>query len=297
MEVVYSDNALVFSDEPLQFDWLHRANIDVTIETGRLTSVFGDFLDFRLGLKLWDGVLDIAPISFRQSGGTFAANVHLEPNGDVYALSFSTDVESVHLGLLALPNQDPKTIPPINSNADFASSGVTPHEWMAASNGHISVYQGAGRIKNVGGEKIFGDVIVQLLQLINPLYKERPYINFECGIFEIDIVDGVATTETLAVQTDRMSVILDGDINFDSEKLNFRVQATPRKGLGLSIGGVVNQFIKIGGTLRKPQVGIDPVSSATTTGVAVATAGLSLLAKGLWDRAAAEKSICEELQP
>jgi hypothetical protein len=138
---------------------------------------------------------------------------------------------------------------------------------------------------------------VQLLQLINPLYKERPYINFECGIFEIDIVDGVATTETLAVQTDRMSVILDGDINFDSEKLNFRVQATPRKGLGLSIGGVVNQFIKIGGTLRKPQVGIDPVSSATTTGVAVATAGLSLLAKGLWDRAAAEKSICKELQP
>jgi hypothetical protein len=49
--------------------------------------------------------------------------------------------------------------------------------------------------------------------------------------------------------------------------------------------------------LKKPQVGIDPTSSATTTGVAVATAGLSLLAKGLWDRAAAEKSICKQLEP
>jgi uncharacterized protein involved in outer membrane biogenesis len=296
-EVVQPNSALVFSDEPLNLDWLDSANIDVTVETGRLTSHLGDFLDFRLGLKIWDNVLDIKPISFRESDGIFAATVHLEPKDDGYALSFSTDVKDVRLGVMASPGQDPKTLPPINSKSSFESSGASPHEWMAAANGHVSIYQGAGRIRNMGGEKIFGDVLVQLLQVINPMYKEVPHTNVQCGIFEIDIVDGVATTETLAVQTDRMSIILNGNVAFDSEKLDFAVQTTPRKGLGLSIGGVVNQLIKIGGTMRKPQIGIDPVSSATTTGVAVATAGLSLLAKGLWDRAAAEKSICEELQP
>jgi hypothetical protein len=33
----------------------------------------------------------------------------------------------------------------------------------------------------------------------------------------------------------------------------------------------------------------------TTTGAAVATGGLSLLAKGLWDRAKASADICEDL--
>ena len=46
--------------------------------------------------------------------------------------------------------------------------------------------------------------------------------------------------------------------------------------------------------MRSPSIAIDAMSSVTTTGVAVATGGLSLLARGLWDRVSAEASVCEE---
>jgi hypothetical protein len=46
--------------------------------------------------------------------------------------------------------------------------------------------------------------------------------------------------------------------------------------------------------LRSPSIAIDAMSSVTTTGAAVATGGLSLLARGLWDRLSAEADICEE---
>ena len=67
-----------------------------------------------------------------------------------------------------------------------------------------------------------------------------------------------------------------------------------REGLGLSVGDVANSFVKIGGTLKNPALGVDATGSVTTTGAAIATGGLSLLAKGLWDRVTAELDICSE---
>jgi hypothetical protein len=53
--------------------------------------------------------------------------------------------------------------------------------------------------------------------------------------------------------------------------------------------------MKLGGTLQNPKLQIDAASSVTTTGAAVATAGLSLLARGLWDRVTAESDMCKEI--
>jgi hypothetical protein len=46
--------------------------------------------------------------------------------------------------------------------------------------------------------------------------------------------------------------------------------------------------------LRAPKIVVDVGKTAATTGAAVATGGLSLLARGLWNRLSAETSICEK---
>jgi hypothetical protein len=74
--------------------------------------------------------------------------------------------------------------------------------------------------------------------------------------------------------------------------LDLTLRSKPRKGFGISLGGVINSFLKLGGTLQEPALNIDPASSLTTTGAAVATGGLSLLARGLWDRLSAEADLC-----
>lgn len=88
-----------------------------------------------------------------------------------------------------------------------------------------------------------------------------------------------------------------GDVNFADESLNLSLRATPREGIGISIGGVANSFLKLGGTFLAPRLEIDPTATMTTGGVAVATGGLSLLAKGLWDRMSAASGICENGEP
>jgi hypothetical protein len=91
-----------------------------------------------------------------------------------------------------------------------------------------------------------------------------------------------------------MTVLVFGDLDFNNEKLDLAIRAKPREGLGISIGGVVNSFLKLGGTLSKPKLQVDPKGTVVTGGVAVATGGLSLLAKGLFDRLSAQADICAQ---
>jgi hypothetical protein len=68
----------------------------------------------------------------------------------------------------------------------------------------------------------------------------------------------------------------------------------PRKGIGVSASMFTNPYIRLGGTLANPAIEMKPAEALATTGVAVATMGISLLAKGLFDRVTAEKKVCEQ---
>jgi len=127
------------------------------------------------------------------------------------------------------------------------------------------------------------------------LRRTQKYKTVDCGIYELDVKDGMATIKTFAIQTDVMTVVANGTINLTNERLDINFRAKPREGIGISLGTVANQFLSLGGTLAQPKISIDAQRSVTTTGAAVATGGLSLLARGMWDRLSAEASICEKV--
>jgi hypothetical protein len=57
---------------------------------------------------------------------------------------------------------------------------------------------------------------------------------------------------------------------------------------------VTNPYIKLGGTLAKPAIELKGAEAVASTGVAVATLGISIVAKGMLDRATAEKKVCKK---
>jgi hypothetical protein len=133
---------------------------------------------------------------------------------------------------------------------------------------------------------------VSLLNTLNPFRKENPYTNLKCAVLVATIEDGEMRLEPLAFQTRRMTMVGDGKIDLETEKLNLDWVTKPRKGIGLSASALTNPYIKLGGTLADPSIEMKPLEAMTTTGAAVATAGLSLLARGMWDRVTAEKKVC-----
>jgi hypothetical protein len=115
----------------------------------------------------------------------------------------------------------------------------------------------------------------------------------ECAVILLHIDDGVVDGAPAFVQqTDKLRIFANARIDLKTEKINADFKMTPRKGIGISLSGLVNPYIKLTGTLGKPALVLDPESVFIEGGVAVATAGLSILAKSFKDRFLSDKDPC-----
>lgn len=288
------EDELVLSVEPFNTEMLQAADIDIDFRVDRLQTSSLDVTNFHVGVSLNDGQLSVDPISFFESEGGVNGQILLTPSDGRYALEVSLAVQDMHIGMIASKEQDRLTLPPISGELKLHGAGNSVHELMASSNGMASLRQSSGRIKDLEKGKIFGDLLLNIIRTLNPLREKEEYRTFDCGIYDIDITDGVTKIEKFAFQTDTMTVIAVGDLDFETEKLDLVIRANPREGLGISVGHLVNTFLKVGGTLQNPKLQIDPEGTIVAGGVAVATGGLSLLAKGLFDRLSAEADICAQ---
>ena len=71
-----------------------------------------------------------------------------------------------------------------------------------------------------------------------------------------------------------------------------RYATAARTFCSISAASITNPYIKLGGTLSSPSIEAKPLEAAASTGAAVATAGLTLIFKGFYDRITAEKKVC-----
>jgi hypothetical protein len=129
---------------------------------------------------------------------------------------------------------------------------------------------------------------------LNPFAKGSVTSALDCLIVQLRLEEGVGIVEPMTLSTEAMVVSGRGKIDFSTEHVNFEWASKPKKGLGLSASAITNSYIRLGGTLAEPALEIKPMEALTTTGVAVATAGLSVRGKGLLDRFAAEGKVCEQ---
>ena len=135
------------------------------------------------------------------------------------------------------------------------------------------------------------DILLTLLNAFNPFAKEDVATELQCAVFLVNFENGLASLEPMVMQSDKMTMLGKGRIDLGTEKLDLDWVTKPRKGIGISASMLTNPYIKLGGTLADPAIELKPLEAMTSTGVAVATMGLSLVAKGMFDRVTAEKKV------
>jgi hypothetical protein len=93
-------------------------------------------------------------------------------------------------------------------------------------------------------------------------------IRIRCGVVDLAVQDGVATTRTLFVDTTDSNVLGTGQINFSSEQLGLTFNVRPKDPSILAFRAPIH----LTGSLRKPKVAPDTAT--------LATKGLAALALG-----------------
>lgn len=295
-ETIATEDTKIFGEEPLAYSWLDSVNVNADVSVASLVLADDQLENLSLTVVLDDGALTIDPLRFDSGEGELTASLDLRPNAGQHVLGLNVTTNNLRLGALALEGQTRETIPPLDLKIELGGVGVSMHEIMSSANGSIAGRQGTGQINLQAAGILFSDLVTSILRTLNPLAETETVTNLECGVYEVSVVEGIASIEQLALQTEKLTIVSSGNVNFSTEDIDMTLRTKTREGLGVSLGGVANSFLKIGGTLGAPSLGVDAAGSVTTTGAAVATGGLSVLARGLWDRASAEADICAQSQ-
>ena len=283
----------VFPDTPISQDSFSDMDLDVELQAGHIILPATELYGVDLDLELKEHLIRMdANVAGGPMGETIIGKLNFDIAGDEAQLDLALDGDGFHLGGMAPEDQGPEATPPTDFMVRATGRGVTWHELAASLNGRIRLHQDAGLVSNAGMGLIFSDLLSELFNTLNPFAKTSPYTKVECSLVAADIKDGQVTVEPLLYQTNEIVIVSGGSIDLVTEKISLDFHTKVRKGIGISAGMVINPFIRLGGKLVSPSIELDPAGVAVSGTVAVATAGLSVLGRSLYDRFLSGKDPC-----
>jgi uncharacterized protein involved in outer membrane biogenesis len=281
-------------DRALPLGMLEAFDGSVDIRAGRVLLADRDFNDLRLRARLDRGDLALDAFDLRMppdSGLSVHGAVRRESRGRTW------QVEAIGTRIpLGIADETPERRarrPRTDFDLRFAALGETLGEVVRTMNGRLQLVAGAGELPSAGTSKLFGNLRRQLRALVQPQRRNPDTAHIRCMSVVATAREGkLRTAPVLAVQLDEASVISHGTIDLDSEKIEFYLKTQPDDPLDINLGEIINPYIRIGGTLTQPMLAVDPQGALFSSTAAVLTGGLSLVAKGTWERLVREKDPC-----
>jgi hypothetical protein len=290
------DRPLLIPDDPLSLSWLRSHDADVHWQIADLDTLLMSYHGVEFDLTLQEGRLQVGPLrGDGDSGGSISGSVTLEPDGEAHRLTARLTAEQLRYALSSAAEKREERSPH-DIRIELTGSGKSLHSMASSANGHIIIGQGEGQFDIPIFRRLTTDALAKVISALNPFADRDRYARLECGVHVILVEDGVATLQPLVVVTDRMKIIGHGEIDLKTEKLDLNWAAKPRKGIGLSASTITNPYVKLGGTLSAPSVTVRPLTATAATAAAFTTGGLSILAKGFWDRVTSGKRTCTKVK-
>jgi len=288
-------NKKIIPATPLPLESLRAFNADVAIDINELRTRAMIQKGVKFQAVLSDGTLNVENISLTsQRGGHLRASADIVPDNSGGAdITFVADGKDMIMGFAADTEEDLQQLPLFELQTELTANGATVRDLAGSLDGHIRLTGGAGRLRSGSFTMITQDFMTEVINAVNPFAKQDPYTDVVCAAVLLRMKNGVVSGKpALVQQTEKLRIFANTIIDLKTEKIAADFKMIPQKGLGLSVSNLVNPYINVTGTLAKPTLILDPESILIEGGVAVATAGLSLLAKGLKDRYLSEKDPC-----
>lgn len=262
------------------------ADLSVDVASVRSRAIAGALL--RMSGTLRDGRLEITNLETDGRRGRLTWRVTAEPTESAYAVHLDLEGRDLYI---ARPDESDAVLvsrPAYDMTAKLGAQGADMRALADTLTGYIRVDARAGTItrrENLLSTLIFEDTLTRVFETINPRVGKRDALQLNCLVLRLDFEEGVARGDPLfAVKTEDANVLARGNIDLSTESLDVDILARPRRGLGISLGDLINPFTRIGGTLASPRIVADPKSAVLETSTGIATGGLWPLGKKLLQR-------------
>jgi hypothetical protein len=283
-------------DEPIPVELLNSANGTVKVRIDQMLGQRFVLGTVSIDATLRDGKLDIPDFSAATNKGNLHSAIHVFPTGAQTHIEVTATAKNLVLAIGELDNELRKNHPGQDVDLHLISQGDTYRTMAAGLNGYLWFRGGERQIKVTDLGFLFGDFLSEIFTTINPFAEKDPYQTVECDRIFFEIVNGVAqTSPAILLRTDKINMRSVGAVNLTTEKIDFSIETSPRKGIGISAGDLVNPFVKISGTMANPGLAMDPAGTLIEGGAAVATLGITLVAKSMYKRWLSPRDPCSKL--
>ena len=285
----------MFTDRPFDLGWLDSINLDLELDVGHYRNRLLVLDHVSGNLELHEGVLRIDSVG-HSHGVPLDMWFELRPAGTRWATRLGVFGENVDIDALDYSMGHAADLNSVFSiDVELAAEGRSMSEMATGAPGHVNL-----EVRDVQIEKdegfVHGDLVLGVVDLILPLKSRKKFDLVECGVARLDIGNGVASMDnSLAMKFRDHTILGSGQIDLASENLDIVFSSKARKGLGISPNTIV-KILKVGGTLREPELVGDPggfLSTGVSLAAAIVTGGLSLLAQGLLDKEVANSDVCQ----
>lgn len=285
-------------DDVLPLDWLAALHGQFRITSESLDypdPVFpGKVLirDISVNAKMDNEGLFVETFRLAGDRGEFTGNGVLRRSGKGASADWTLRATNLRFGILA-KGKGLDQLPAHDLTVQMHTHGHTYAQLAAALDGRVLLSGGRGATVNAGVEKAFSSFLAELVTSVNPFHKQEETTSVECTALAVDLKNGMLQIDPgFAIRTDKIDISAIGTIDLKTEKIDVSFRNVPRQGIGLSAAGLVNRYIKVGGTLHKPRIVLDPQGALVQGTAAVATGGLSVIGIGLLDRFSSAADPC-----
>jgi uncharacterized protein involved in outer membrane biogenesis len=288
------EDGRLIPDVEVPFEAMARLDADINIEAGHVTSEMMHLRDMVLQARLAGGRLDLTNLQFKGLAGALRARGFLDPQDGMGAADLEVVARDFALGL-SPQNRDLATTGDIDVNLE--SAGTNLRDLLGNATGVVFLNGGGGAvIQNRTIRALYGDALQEIFSAINPFSKTEAQTTLECMVLPLEIESGnVTSNPNSLIATSRIQIVMNSQINLKTEEIRIDVKTTPKKGMSISAGEIVNPYLNIVGTLAKPRLGVDEKGALLTGGAAFATGGISILASAAWNRLSRSKDPCAAL--
>ena len=284
----------LFSPNALSLQPLRELDADVSLKASQVKIKDLAFKKLDVSLKLKNGKLEIKPLKLAVAGGNVQGEIVLNASRKATVIAANMNAKQVELGRVdSIRNlvQEGKS----NASIKLRGKGESMKDIMAGLNGSLVFDVGKGGLNAKNVNLLGSDLLVEIVQKINPISKKGETFRLECAVVKLEVKDGVSTIDRgIALQTDKMNVVGSGAFDLREELVDLSLHPEAREGLGVGAGELA-QLVRVAGPLSDPGLAADAKGVAklgATIGFAVATAGTSYLAQKLINRTTRDDTPC-----
>jgi uncharacterized protein involved in outer membrane biogenesis len=252
----------LFSDAPLPLDLLKKMDADIVLKAKNIHAKDAR-LDFgHMALKLQDHEFSIDKLEAAYKETKISINLQIKA-GTPSRVATHFLVQGFNLGdFLKETGKNDQVRAIIDIAAHGKSRGDSVRSLMANLDGAIGVVMGEGNLT-----KHLDLLATGLTGKVFQVWKPPEAVDqIKCAVVQFDIQEGVAASQAFVFDTGAGVLTGDGEINLDTEKINFLLVPKPSRP---DFRILTN--LRVSGSVLEPSVGVDKASALTRGARALST--------------------------